>query len=161
MILKSIILLSSLLTTFNLTSEGQTKDTLISLGVNHLFVVDLDVISKKYSGICDCSIGVKEKNNVCSLYEIKINNIIRQADSTIISSQELYKLDSIIISEKFEKQLTVGKNYLAMIGVTSSDRYFQITGLLDINYKGEYKFWQHGHLKNIGYKNKRLTIKRK
>lgn len=161
MILKSIILLSSLLTTFNLISEGQTKDTLIRLGGNHLFVVDLDVISKKYSGICDCSVGGKEKNNVCSLYEIKINKIIRQADSTIISSQELYKLDSVIINEKFERQLIAGKNYLVMIGVTSSHRYFQITGLLDINYKGEYKFSQYAYLKSIACKNKRLTIKRK
>jgi hypothetical protein len=134
----------------------------VDLSLTDLYVVDLEILKKIDVGLCDCSVGQKEKDNDCDLYEVKIKNLKYQADSTVFTMRDILKMTKLVVAKELINKIKDGDKFNAILTNTSSKEYLRLKSVLTPVIGKEFYFSSDMHLTSlIECKNNQLTFRKK
>jgi len=97
-------------------------------GMYHLhdvYGLEVTIEDKISQEECDCCTRTDEKGNLCSLYKIRVNDVIFHRDSSVYSNKiELSKIQFLVIKDfQFDFNVVESKKYVITAYNSCSDRY--------------------------------------
>ncbi len=122
----------ALLVFFSSSAFGQEELEVTGLGTT--FIVIGSIGENITKGKCPCSVPSRGK---CSLYELKIKDILYYFDNHAFSTEALKRVDKILIRHSI--QLEREKEYIFALQPGTSKSYIQYTDTLSINPQLNYK----------------------